>query len=48
MANEEHENKAVDISSLIERQVSTKIKYLQELNQAGSSSASRGTGTGDN
>lgn len=34
MANEEHENKAVDISSLIERQVSTKIKYLQELNQA--------------
>lgn len=34
MANKEHENKAVDISALIERQVATKIKYLQELNQA--------------
>lgn len=34
MANEEHGNKAVDISTLIEHRVATKVKYLQELNQA--------------
>ena len=34
MANEEHGNKAVDISTLIEHRVATKDKYLQELNQA--------------
>lgn len=34
MANEEHGNKAVDISKLIEHRVATKVKYLQELNQA--------------
>lgn len=34
MANDEHESKAVNISALIEHQVATKIKYLQELNQA--------------
>ena len=34
MANEEHENRAVEIGSLIERQVAIKIKYLQELNEA--------------
>ncbi|MDO4902979.1 MAG: exonuclease SbcC [Limosilactobacillus sp.] len=34
MANVEHAQQAVDMSSLIQRQVSTKIKYLQELNQA--------------
>ena len=34
MANEEHGNRAVEIRSLIERQVAIKIKYLQELNEA--------------
>lgn len=34
MANEKHGNKAVDISTLIEHRVATKVKYLQELNQA--------------
>ena len=34
MANEEHENRAVEIGSLIERHVAIKIKYLQELNEA--------------
>ncbi|QZN92465.1 exonuclease SbcC [Limosilactobacillus panis] len=34
MIDEKHENKAVDISSLIERQIAAKIKYLQELNEA--------------
>lgn len=34
MSDEKHESKAVKITSLIERQIAIKIKYLKELNEA--------------